>query len=311
MLSIVIQKKPSLGLGNIIGATIGNVLGAFAIVLVLHGDRINFDRGARVFALVSFLMTTMFCFLTLKNNLGIQGGILLVVAFTVYIFSIGSAVYEGMIQPHHLVTKTDTKIHQSLETAFDESSSSSSSDGENEYFRIRIFPSVMHCHPTEDPALLLGESSQQELSQTNFQEHHFSDRRTAQWDLNLAANFVLGVLALCLAGFVATYSVAAIAAALGISEYLAGMAILSFVTPIPERLLKFSYTRRLHSDLLMASTAGTNIVLLTLGMGIIVIAGSQNGHEVISGDVIAAELWICWACSFFLLLLSWIGGRPS
>ncbi|POS85857.1 hypothetical protein EPUL_002518 [Erysiphe pulchra] len=325
ILASLIQSKPSLGLGNIIGSTISNVLGAFSLVLLFHKGRLNFDRGAKVFATVSFIMTTLFNLLTWQDKMGVEEGISLLVAFSVYIFCIASAVYEGMIKPLNLINSRASILYprdndevvvdeegNNLSFTDDEENSVSSFEEETRQgeFNIAIFPTVIRCNATETSPLLLNEPSVTDVISQPVPSSSTPKHSPTEFFIHHTTRVFVGLLALFLSGLVATYSVAAIATALNLSNFIAGLTILSFAAPLPERLFKFSYNQRLHSDVLMASTAGTNIILITLCTGIVLVAGDENGSNDFGGDIISFELWACWGCSFLLLVITWFGGRP-
>ncbi|KHJ34970.1 putative sodium calcium transporter [Erysiphe necator] len=325
ILASLIQKKPALGLGHIIGSTISNVLGAFSLVLLFHKGRLKFDRGAKVFATVSFVMTTLFNLLTWQNKMGIEEGISLLVAFSVYIFCLASAIYEGMIKSLNLINSrvniyypqndndsTTEEESNGFSPAYDEEEIVSLFEerASQDQFKISIFPTVMRCNATETSPLLLNESNEVDFSLQSVPSSLVPRNFPGKIFIHHATRVLIGSLALILSGLVATYSVAAIATALDLSNFIAGLTILSFAVPLPERLIKFSYNRRLPPGVLMASTAGTNIILITLCMGIILVALDKNGKNNFDGDMISFELWACWGCSFLLLIITWFGGRP-
>ncbi|TQS35745.1 hypothetical protein Golomagni_03825 [Golovinomyces magnicellulatus] len=315
IVATLIQRKPSLGLGNIMGSSVGNVLGAFSLVMFLHDGFLKFDGGAKTFALVSFIMTSLFGLLAWQNNIGIQGGIYLVVTFSVYIFSIFSAIYEGMIKPLNLATSNKRNQQDEASSEVEENfvgdeETAAISLEENTDFSFVIFPSIVQCPPTEISARLSSETSESEETVQLIRSYHDPQSFEYRLFFHHATKMLLGLLVMFLSGFVATYSVAVLAVALDISNYIAGVTILSLAAPIPERIVKFSYTKRLRSDILMASTAGTNIVLLTLCMGIVLLAEDEGKNNDFQGSVNGFDLWVCWSCSLILMTLAWIGGRP-
>ncbi|RKF71934.1 putative sodium calcium transporter [Golovinomyces cichoracearum] len=315
IIATLIQREPTLGLGNIMGSSVGNVLGAFSLVMFLSDGFLKFDSGAKTFALVSFIMTSLFSLLTWQNNLGIQGGIYLVVAFFVYVFSIFSAIYEGMIKPLNLATSNrlnqqDEASSEVEENFVGDEETAAISLEENTDLSFVMFPSIVQCPPTEISARLSSDTSEPEEIIQSIRSYHDPQSFEYRLFFRHASRMLMGFLVMFLSGFVATYSVAVLAVALDISNYIAGVTILSLAAPLPERLVKFSYTKRLRSDILMASTAGTNIVLLTLCMGIFLLAGDESENNEFHGSVRGFDLWVCWSCSLILVTLAWIGGRP-
>ena len=87
--------------------------------------------------------------------------------------------------------------------------------------------------------------------------------------------FVLlgGLVALSLSGFLLSGSSVAFAEALGVSDTIVGLTLLSFVTTLPEKLVAVLAARRGHAGILVANTVGSNVFLLTLVLGITLLAG--------------------------------------
>ncbi|KAK5002773.1 hypothetical protein LTR16_004286, partial [Cryomyces antarcticus] len=58
VIAAVAQKKPSLALGNVIGSTVSNILGAFSLGLLFTGGPLSFDRSSRIYTALLLALTT-------------------------------------------------------------------------------------------------------------------------------------------------------------------------------------------------------------------------------------------------------------
>jgi Ca2+/Na+ antiporter len=85
-----------------------------------------------------------------------------------------------------------------------------------------------------------------------------------------------------------------------------GITILSFATTLPEKFLSVISGIRGHAGVVVASTAGSNIFLLTLCLGIIFIVGS--GDQKLETGVLSFEIWTTWASSAILVVIVFVGG---
>jgi Ca2+/Na+ antiporter len=81
---------------------------------------------------------------------------------------------------------------------------------------------------------------------------------------------------------------------------------LSFATTLPEKLVAVISGARGHGGIVVASTAGSNIFLLTLCLGITFVAGNQ---EELAGSVIPFELLVTWASSALFVPIVFLGSR--
>lgn len=84
------------------GSTISNVLGAFSLGLFFFPQGLEFDRSAKIYSALLFVVTTLFVALTFFNFLNqIVGGILIAI-FAVYVASIICAICKGVTWPPEL-----------------------------------------------------------------------------------------------------------------------------------------------------------------------------------------------------------------
>ena len=118
---------------------------------------------------------------------------------------------------------------------------------------------------------------------------------------------ILGFIALSISGNVLSHSASSLAAFMGLSNTVIGITILSFATTLPEKFLSVLSGVRGHGGIVIASTAGSNIFLLTLCLGIIFVAG--NGDDRLEESIVSFEIWTAWASSAVLLGIVFMGGR--
>lgn len=79
---------------------------------------------------------------------------------------------------------------------------------------------------------------------------------------------------------------------------------MSFATTLPEKFVAVISGARGHGDIVIASTAGSNVFLLTLCLGITLVAGNQKD---LADSVIPFELLVTWASSALLLPIVFFG----
>jgi Ca2+/Na+ antiporter len=99
MIACLLQRQPSLALGNVMGSTIANILGAFALALWDHRGRMIFGPEAKIYTCVLFVATSMFTILALKELLDFTGGLFFLQAFVVYLAAIGFGIDDGLLSP--------------------------------------------------------------------------------------------------------------------------------------------------------------------------------------------------------------------
>jgi fluoride ion exporter CrcB/FEX len=100
VIAAVSQHNSPLALGNILGSSISNILGAFSLGLIFSPEAITFDYSAKIYTGVLLGLTTLFTlFLFFLQPLGRFGGAVLVATFIIYIVSIAWAIYKGVVAP--------------------------------------------------------------------------------------------------------------------------------------------------------------------------------------------------------------------
>ncbi|KAJ5151792.1 hypothetical protein N7492_010087 [Penicillium capsulatum] len=102
VVAAILQHRSPLALGNVMGSTISNILGAFSLGLVFYPQGLEFDRSAKLYSALLFLVTTLFVVLAFFNQLNrIVGGVLIAI-FALYVVSIIYAIYKGVASPPEL-----------------------------------------------------------------------------------------------------------------------------------------------------------------------------------------------------------------
>jgi Ca2+/H+ antiporter len=126
--------------------------------------------------------------------------------------------------------------------------------------------------------------------------------------LNHIFHLILGFLAICLSGYVLSHSASSIVDLLAIPDVLFGVVVLSIATTLPEKFIAVMSGRRGNAGVLVANTAGSNIFLLTLCLGIVLL--STQGH-LPRGSVGAIELGVLWGSTVAFAATVWLGARLS
>lgn len=300
----VVRNRSSLALGNVIGAAISNILGAFSLGLLFNStqDVIEFDQSSRIYSLLLLLLSAFVTALTLvgtRTTWRIFGGILLAI-FVIYIASIAWAIGRGAIKAPEL-SDSDSESD-------DEGSSQGSASGRGEENpAIRVVP-------RRQTYQIIGHSSPQVQSDGRSGGSSRSSSRRSRRGLKYHISFLLlGFLSICLSAYVLSHSSTALSDEIGTSDVLFGVVILSIATTLPEKFIAVLSGSRGHTGILVANTVGSNIFLLSLCLGIVWVvtagnfdAGSVNATEmgVLMGSTIAVTATVWFGANW----IRWIGG---
>jgi Ca2+/Na+ antiporter len=117
---------------------------------------------------------------------------------------------------------------------------------------------------------------------------------------------LLGFLAICLAGYVLSHAATTITDEFGISDVLFGIVVLAIATTLPEKFVAVMSGHRGHAGILVANTAGSNIFLLALCSGIVMLDTSGKLER---GNVNVAELGVLWGSTVAFTATVWFDGR--
>ncbi|KAI0529875.1 Sodium/calcium exchanger protein-domain-containing protein [Xylaria digitata] len=301
------RGRSSLAIGNIIGAAVSNILGAFSLGLLFYerGKPVEFDRSSRIYSLLLLVLTTFVTPITYftRETIWLVCGALLIAIFGVYVISVGFAISRGVLT--------------APEASDDDSSDDDSSDGRSTADvtdqrsispdQIEILPndpapteSDEEKHPTINsvPAPAASTPAAAPLPRAPRRKQH-----------NLRYHLFylfLGFLAICLAGYVLSQAATNITDQFGISDVLFGVIILAIATTLPEKFVAVMSGSRGHIGILVANTVGSNIFLLALCAGIIMVdtKGTLDG-----GNVTIPELAVLWASTLGFVFTVWFGGK--
>lgn len=300
------RGRSSLALGNIIGAAVSNILGAFSLGLLFHekGKPIKFDRSSRIYSIVLLVLTTFITPITYfsRKTIWLVCGALLIAVFGAYILSVGIAISRGVL------TAPEASDSDSSD---DDSSDGSSTVGGAE--RRSTSPNEVGILPS-DPALPDEEKppSSDEVAPppapvTPAAAPPSRAPRRKRHHLRYHVFYLfLGFLAICLAGYVLSQAATNIIDQFGISDVLFGVIILAIATTLPEKFVAVMSGSRGHTGILVANTVGSNIFLLALCAGIIMVdtKGTLDG-----GNVTIPELAVLWASTVGFVFTVWFGGK--
>ncbi len=114
-------------------------------------------------------------------------------------------------------------------------------------------------------------------------------------------------MAISLVGFVLSRAAINIVDATSISDITFSIVVLAIATTLPEKFIAVMSGRRGYVGILTANTAGSNIFLLSLCLGIILVGASAADFN--HGNVNVTELAVLWASTLGFTLTVWFGGK--
>ncbi|KAL6887438.1 Ca2+ transporter [Trichoderma longibrachiatum] len=270
------QGRSSLALGNVIGAAISNILGAFSLGLLCYEREktVEFDRSSQIYSLLTLALTTAVSpviYFSTRITWMVCGP-LLVVAFGLYFVLIAVAIGRGVL------------------TAPEDSDTSDDEDGD------------------EDDDARSATSSRGLLATSPGTSARAYPRRNRHRLAYHGLYLLFGFLAICLAGYVLSQAAINIVDRLGMSDILFSVVIIAIATTLPEKFVAAVSGYRGHPGILVANCAGSNIFLLSLCCGIIMI-DSKEGLD--GGNVTVSELVVLWASTAAFTATVWFGAGFS
>lgn len=273
MVAAILQHRSPLALGNVMGSTISNILGAFSLGLLFYPQGVEFDRSAKLYSALLFLVTTLFVVLAFFNQLNrIVGGVLIAI-FAIYIVSIVYAIYKGVASPPEL-SDSDSD---------EESSDSDDNESVNHQTVSENSPLIEN----DNTPLLAAKKSKRNRS---LAYHIFQ--------------LIVGFISLSLSGYILSHSAVTIADSLHLSGTVFGLTVVSFATTLPEKLVAILCGSRGHGSIMAATTAGSNIFLLTLCVGVVALAGYQVQE---TDNAVLFELVAVWVSSLLFCVVIFLG----
>ena len=295
VVAAISQQRSSLALGNVLGSSISNILGAFSLGLISSRGHVEFARSSKIYTTLLLALTSAFVvFFVLFRWLGRIAGGILVAAFVVYVISIAYCIYKGMVSP----PEDDDDDSDS------DSDSSDDDDDDEEKGLGRSSSSTVRDEVPADHQLLASTDDKMPLK--SLLQKIQVERRPRRSLFYHLVQLTLGFVALSLSGYVLSHSVSSVADAFSLSGNLVGITILSFATTLPEKIVAVFGGARGQSGIVVANTAGSNIFLLTLCAGVLFLAGDL---EMLKGNVKAFDLAALWVSSLLLFIVVMVGGR--
>ncbi|KAL2137023.1 hypothetical protein VTI74DRAFT_10499 [Chaetomium olivicolor] len=281
------QGRSSLAIGNIIGSAISNMLGAFSLGLLFRprGEPTCFDRSSRTYSLFLLLVATFATPAVYFSDriTWLICGTTLIALFAAYVFSIGWAIHRGT-----LLAPQD--------------SDSDTSDEDSEASSVAT-SATREAHATEEDALLHQHDGAVAAVPQRSSSRSMRRRRSLGYHIG---HLIFGFLAICLAGYVLSHAAINVTNATGVSDVLFGIIILAIATTLPEKFVAVLSGHRGHIGILVANTAGSNIFLLSLCLGIIML---DTPGKLNHGNVSIPELALLWGTMFAFTLTVWFGGK--
>ncbi len=286
VIAAVAQHQSPLALGNIIGSVISNVLAAFSLGLLFQPGHVKFDGSSKVYVTLLLVLAPPVTVLGYFGKGGVVFGSILIVAFGLYVVSIGVAIIKGVLAPPEAEDSSDD------DRDIDSNSNSHGPspmrhEGNGEDISNENGVSVADISPSTPPSRAL--------------RRHHRRLRTHLFQL------ILGFLALSLSGYVLSHSATSIASELNISGTVYGITILAFATTLPEKFIAVIGASRGHSGIVVANTAGSNIFLLTLCLGVVYVSSNEAGTITLFELAVALASIVAFVVIVFFGARRWMG----
>ncbi|PNP78516.1 hypothetical protein FNYG_08146 [Fusarium nygamai] len=288
------QGRPSLAVGNIIGSAISNILGAFSLGLLIRptGSHIEFDRSSKIYSLCLLVITTFVAPVIYFSQriVWLISGSVLIALFAIYLITIGWAISRGSL----------TAPEGSDDDSSDDESDTLSIESP-ESVRSPLLPGRGEYESEDSERDQRVDGSSEVVGVTNVSTRR--RRRSLGYHIGF---LVLGFLAICLSGYVLSHAAINVTDAIGISDVLFGIVILAIATTLPEKFVAVLSGNRGHVGILVANTVGSNVFLLSLCLGIVMVDTSGNFD---GGNVNVPELCVLWGSTLALTITIWYGER--
>jgi len=260
-------------------------LAAFSLGLLFQRGHVQFDKSSKIYVTLLLFLTPPVIVLGYFGKGGVIFGSILIVAFGLYLLSIGVAIFRGVLAAPEPEDSSDDDSDSDINSEGASNVNSSSDNG-----------SPAPVRPDEPNGVPIAESSS--ASPPSITPRH-PPRRLRSHVFQL----ILGFLALSLSGYVLSHSATSIASELNISGTVYGITILAFATTLPEKFIAVVGASRGHSGIVVANTAGSNVFLLTLCLGVVYV----SGHE--AGTITSFELAVALASVVAFAVIVFFGAR--
>lgn len=279
------QRQGSLALGNLMGSSVANILGSFSLGLLCSRQEVmRFDQSSRIYTAILIVLTVAFLVMLYIVPAGQEwaGGIALIVTFAVYVASVVSMIYKGSM-------------------AAPENDSDSDSDTDSDAYAAIVSESEQDLSPSrrsqERRDRLTGGRNRIEVMVMR-------NRRPKKWRKH-ATQVVLGLFMMVVSGYVLAQSASKIGESMGLSSTVTGATILSVATTLPEKMVAVLAGARCQPGILVANTVGSNMFLITLCGGVLLVGSGNTLQNAFS----LAEVLSMGFAAIALLLVVLAGGR--
>jgi Ca2+/H+ antiporter len=218
----------------------------------------------------------------------------LIAFFAIYIGSVGWAISKGSLSaPEDPEDDSSDDENSNGESSVDLAGTTAASADRNKEV------------PNGSARVDSNEQTNEDASATTPRSHGASRRKRHTLRYHLLYLF-LGFLAICLAGYILSHAATTITDEFGISDVLFGVVILAIATTLPEKFVAVISGHRGHAGILVANTAGSNIFLLALCSGIVMLDTSGKFDH---GNVNIPELGVLWGSTVAFTATVWLGGK--
>ena len=276
----LVQRRSGLAVGNVVGSCISNILGAFSLGLLVQSGVTTFDRSSKLYTAILFSVTSIVSILAIVRSLTKPVGGVLVAAFAVYIALVCWSIYRGILAAPE---DSDSDSDSDAESA----STTSSNSGINSAL-----------HPSD--SIVGGSRQSVDESSPLLSLPERKQHRNSSYLLNV----LLGFAMLTVSGYILSHSAGTLARGIGISDSVFGTTVLSLATTLPEKFVAVLAQKRGQKGILVANTVGSNIFLLTLCLGVVLLACNGNTVVVSTHEV----AWL-WASAGALLAIVSVGSQ--
>ena len=311
----IAQARPALAVGNVIGSSVANILGAFGLGLVFSaGSWDGFDRTSKLATRGLLGFTTFVWLFALAHIMWNRiVAILLLICFVAYLAIVLWTIWQAMFFTEEHDRDDVEAAHDDAASSSSSSSSSSSESGHHHghfFDRHRHFVDrhFLHRRPEgpDETTTLLGIPAP-EYNPKQF--HH---------TLTPFLQVLGGFAALSVSGFILSRTSIQLASALNMSDSAFGATFLSLATTLPEKFLAVMSSSKGRSGLMVADAVGSNMFLLTLCLGIAAWsiashhwhqhdADDEEGFEFV--DIARIEAWWLWMATISLAVIVNFGGK--
>ncbi|MCJ1393430.1 hypothetical protein MMC18_006304 [Xylographa bjoerkii] len=303
------QGRSPLALGNILGSSISNILGAFSLGLIFASGEIKFDRSSKIYTALTLLFTVIFVLiLAFFKSIGRAAGGILVALFVAYFASVAYYIYKGVMaapeDDDDDDSDDDDDDDDSDTASVSEYSESTLKDEESAtQKKIPLTPLT----PFHDDNLAPHESAPFTESEEQFTKSVPKTRKPPRSLTYHIFQLIAGFLALSLSGYILSHSVSFLADTFELSGTVLGMTVLSIATTLPEKFIAICSGARGQNGIVVANTAGSNIFLLTLCAGVLFLAGDV---EALVASVKMFDLLVTAASASLFAVIVFVGAKP-